>query len=320
MSGFNKFINFTIPFLVGMTTGVVINRKREKQTSEQSAREKHAFQLVENSQDYIYHFQVYPIQKFQYLSPSCDLSLGEGTVQESLQNPRTIFNRIHPEDLHILEKKISGQLDYSEMIIQRWSGKDGKYKWFEEHVTPVYEHGRLVAIQGIMRNIDDKMLLQKDLEHRAIHDSLTSLYNRTHFDSLFSTYDEQDNCPIGIILCDLDGLKLINDKHGHKAGDHLLIETANVLKSMSESHTVVSRIGGDEFAILFIGQESVNHLKEKKKHIKTLLDAYDNQPVHGDIRLSMGYAKTAHSKGQMTKLFAGADEALYRNKAKRKIL
>lgn len=58
------------------------------------------------------------------------------------------FTDIHPDDYNILMKKINGELDYKKGIVQRWKDKDGIYRCFEEFTTPIYENGKIVALQG----------------------------------------------------------------------------------------------------------------------------------------------------------------------------
>ena len=141
-------------------------------------------------------------------------------------NPNTPLEMVHPDDFELMMKKVSGELYYSQSIIQRFQDMDGHYKWFEEYVTPIYENGEIIAIQGIMRNIDDHMALQQDLEYRVLHDGLTDIYNRYYFDQKKQEYNESINSSVGIIVCDLDELMYLNDHFGHKMGDLLIKEFA----------------------------------------------------------------------------------------------
>lgn len=86
------------------------------------------------------------------------------------------------------------------------------------------------------------------MEQLVYFDSLTKLHNRNFYEKqerlLNTLYDK----PIGIIICDLDNLKYINDSFGHMYGDKLLIQFGNLLKNILHSETV-ARYGGDEFVI-----------------------------------------------------------------------
>src|SRR5690606_17391806 len=139
-------------------------------------------QLVELSKDIIYYCEVKPEIKYRYVSPSVNKFMGPGIMEDSYKNPKITFERIHPDDYEILSKKISGDLDYSKPLIQRWKNEKGEYIWFEEYATPIYEKGDLIAVQGIIRNIDEKIKLQQDLEYRIVHDALTDIHNREFFE------------------------------------------------------------------------------------------------------------------------------------------
>ncbi|MFD0620796.1 PAS domain S-box protein [Paenibacillus sp. GCM10027629] len=75
-------------------------------------------------------------------------------------------------------------------MIYRIVNGAGQYITFEEFTTPVYKDGEVVAFQGILRNITDKLKLQEELEYRITHDSLTGVYNREFIERLIEKYDK----------------------------------------------------------------------------------------------------------------------------------
>ena len=270
--------------------------------------------LVEHSRDISYYCELKPVLKYRYLSPAINCILGPDVVEESMHNPYTAFERIHPDDLPVLLKKASGELEYDTPIIQRWRNDAGKYIWFEEYATPIYKNGDIVAIQGIIRNISDKIKLQKQLEYKVSHDVLTSLYNREYFETMMARYDHQINASISILIFDLDDLKKINDQYGHKVGDHLIKETAGILKSFSNDDVIASRIGGDEFAILLVNSASqqAETLMAAIQSKIDLLNSDENRLYK--INLSKGFAFDHSSLGKMEDLFIEADNLMYREK------
>lgn len=270
--------------------------------------------LVEYSKDIIYYCELKPGFKYRYLSPSINAFLSPNIVEESMRNPYTAFERIHREDLPILMKKTSGELDYNQPIIQRWKNDAGEYIWFEEHATPIYQRGEIVAIQGIIRNISDKVELQKQLEYKVSHDILTSLYNREYFETIMDQYDHQINASISILVFDLDDLKKINDSYGHKVGDNLIKESAAILKSFSNGDVIASRIGGDEFAILQLNSTPAQ-ADSLMAAIRREIDHLNNDENRlYQIHLSKGYAFGHSSIGKMEDLFIEADNQMYREK------
>ncbi len=91
---------------------------------------------------------------------------------------------------------------------------------------------------------------EQNCKHLVTHDGLTGLYNRIFFEDEMSRLERGRQFPISVIVADVDGLKQINDRQGHAAGDDLLKRTASVLKEAFRADEVVARMGGDEFAVL----------------------------------------------------------------------
>jgi diguanylate cyclase (GGDEF)-like protein len=110
------------------------------------------------------------------------------------------------------------------------------------------------------------------LEQLSKTDSLTSLYNRGHFEECINTEFKRairNERELSVILCDIDNFKAINDTYGHKVGDDCLREVAAVLKkSILRAGDVVARYGGEEFIILLIDTT----LKDADKVARSLAD------------------------------------------------
>lgn len=197
-----------------------------------------------HAKDVIYIFEVKPTFRFRYISPSLDLYLGEGVVAKNYENPDDCFRRIHPDDYQLLMNKVSGNMSYDEAISQRWRTNDGRYLRFEEYTTPIYKNGEIVAVQGIIRNVEAAVMKREELEYESRHDELTGVLNRRAFNEALDRLSQK---AIGLIVIDLNDLKKINDNEGHSAGDLLLQKVGFLLQELS---TDVYRIGGDEFVVL----------------------------------------------------------------------
>ena len=98
--------------------------------------------------------------------------------------------------------------------------------------------------------ITDRRQAERLLQYQNYHDTLTGLYNRTFFEEEMQRIDKRSEGSVGLIMLDLDGLKLINDTLGHEQGDILLSSAAHILSTSFRSEDIVARIGGDEFAVL----------------------------------------------------------------------
>ena len=106
-----------------------------------------------------------------------------------------------------------------------------------------------VALRALATSIDQRERLRIELEHRANHDSLTGLANRTLFTR---TLDRAlaDGAPVAVLLIDLDDFKAVNDSIGSENGDELLRQVSRRITTASQATVVGARLGGDEFAVM----------------------------------------------------------------------
>jgi diguanylate cyclase (GGDEF)-like protein/PAS domain S-box-containing protein len=135
--------------------------------------------------------------------------------------------------------------------------KDGAQFWTELSGQGLRDlDGNVSHTIIVYRDITEKRLSQERLSFEAAHDPLTGAFNRRFFmravdDALRDL--QSRNAAHGLIFFDLDGFKPINDRHGHEAGDRLLIELTATLGARLRDGDVFGRIGGDEFALLLYG-------------------------------------------------------------------
>jgi two-component system cell cycle response regulator len=119
-------------------------------------------------------------------------------------------------------------------------------------VYPIMSRG--VRERGKLQKMTESLSVRSlTLEHAAVTDSLTGMYNRRYFDEALAEYLQafgHIDKPIGMVILDLDHFKAVNDTHGHDVGDKVLRHVAECLRVFTRYHDVLARLGGEEFAIL----------------------------------------------------------------------
>lgn len=155
------------------------------------------------------------------------------------------------------------------------------------------------------------------LNYQANHDSLTSIYNRTAFNTRIRLIEKDGAvAPCCLVLVDLDDFKTLNDTLGHDAGDVVLSKIAHDLKQSPLEGEAAYRLGGDEFAILIDNTPDKKTLTERLdvllRHIRDPL-IIDGKEVH--CTCSIGVAWRGDDSGKTFKtIFKAADSALYQVK------
>lgn len=136
--------------------------------------------------------------------------------------------------------------------------------WFDRHGGRhrIHMHGSVLpdsdggaqAVAYVGTDVTQQRQLQTELRERAETDALTGLRNRaallTAVQTALVPSLTRSGDQVGLLFCDLDGFKKVNDRHGYLVGDALLIEVGQRLLSLTRPPQVVSRLGGDEFVVL----------------------------------------------------------------------
>ena len=221
-----------------------------------------------------------------------------------------------------------GKIERSGTFCVEWLGVP--LKTAEDHVFGVLavqthkEDGRFTQkdkeILSFVSNQVAMAIRRKQDETRlrefSFRDSLSGLYNRRYFEEEMRRMDKRRQGSVGLIVLDVDGLKLVNDIFGHDSGDMLLSNVAKLLTSCFRDQDVVARIGGDEYAVLLHDADS-DAVKAACQRVqkRILIENLDNyQPL---LSLSIGSAVSDDPKITMRELFKQADNYMYREKLDR---
>ncbi|MDF2569303.1 MAG: diguanylate cyclase domain protein [Sporomusa sp.] len=158
----------------------------------------------------------------------------------------------------------------------------------------------------------DNTRLKLHLEYLSFHDKLTGLYNRAYFEKEIQRIENESLYPAGIIVCDLDGLKMVNDTWGHDAGDEFIVAAATLIKSAVPANAVAARIGGDEFGIIISGSvtQAVDQAGIK---LKQELERYNAASPNIPLGVSIGWAASAEPV-EVIEIFKQADSQMYHDK------
>lgn len=160
----------------------------------------------------------------------------------------------------------------------------------------------------------------KELQHLAVHDTVTGLYNRYEFEKRLSFALKYSSKAAGqSFMCyvDLDQFKIVNDTSGHAVGDELLKHISLILQKGVGEKDIVARLGGDEFGILFVGksQEEVVKMAEKiLRSIKEYRFSHDGKVFV--VGASMGMVPIERECCSLVDIISAADAACYEAKEK----
>jgi diguanylate cyclase (GGDEF)-like protein len=174
----------------------------------------------------------------------------------------------------------------------------------------------------LVEEVAERERAEAQVRHQATHDMLTGLPNRTLFHDRLRTAIQRaprHGTGFALALLDVDGFKQVNDRHGHPAGDALLIVIAERLRQHLRVNDSVARLGGDEFALILEDISDTGSLLDRCRTIGAMLaEPYPLQGRNGDfvanVSASIGITYHDDSAGNDEALIQAADRALYQAK------
>ena len=251
---------------------------------------------------------------FLDVNPATERILGR-TRAELLKKPFISF--VHPDDVARTIEAVKS-LSTGQSLVgfrNRYQAADGTYRWMCWNSVPDVRR-RITYASG--RDETDRVAFEMERDQLAYNDLVTGLPNRASFltrtsRALAAAHAAQTE--LAVILFDLDGFKAVNDAYGHSAGDAVLRELAQRVRSVLREADLVARIGGDEFTILLqahVGSLDVDIAVRKIE--STFCEPLRVLGHEMQVNASIGVARYPQDGDTTEALLARADEAMYRAK------
>ncbi len=255
-----------------------------------------------------------------YCSPAVNTALGHMPMLESAEQ---LLSQVHPEDHpQVLSSIVPVVVDGTRsrgFVECRLRRSDDSYGWFEVQAVGQLAERALEGAVLTLHDVSERRELTDRLQQQAHHDTLTGLPNRALLmERIEAALVAGPSRSFGLLLLDLDDFKVINDRHGHAAGDVVLTVIGQRLTGLVRASDTVARLGGDEFAVLVDGATpDVRAVAER------LTEAVERPVVAGGrrfhVRTSIGAVIAADLPSESAQsLLSHADIALYEAKARDK--
>ncbi|MCR4419300.1 MAG: diguanylate cyclase [Clostridia bacterium] len=249
--------------------------------------------------------------KFETVNPQFE-QLSGYTLEELVG--RDSLSLVFPEDREKVRQEAVRMLKGGEARPYefRLVTKGGGLRWVEETVASWEHEGRRVTLGSVI-DVTEKKRFAERLEYISLHDQLTGLYNRAHFEEQLGRLARPEDFPVSVIMADVNGLKLVNDSLGHHRGDELLVACARILQHTLRRSDVVARVGGDEFVALLPNTDEATGAAIVRR-LQAAIEEYNRR--HTDLPLSVSFGlATAHTPGEsLRQAYRQADDRMYREK------
>ena len=296
----------------------------EKLRAENEKLTKEKFEVFKKYKDYDQFFTTFDeaiFFSYDYSNHKYFFSKGVekliGFTQTQLNNNETIVKQvIHKDHIPILED-IQIELGLGNAVRRELKivhPEQGE-KWVLFKAQPFKSSdGLMEKVNGQFEDITRQKELEIELKRMAFFDELTDIPNRKMLDrqiqkALVRSKRHKHN--FSIMFIDLDDFKKVNDTLGHDAGDQLLIDVVSRIDSCIREEDLISRIGGDEFIVMFeeTGKEEIEQIA--KRMIESVAEPYTLNDQNASISLSIGISMYPDDGEDKDTLIKAADKAMY---------
>ncbi|MGV6825921.1 MAG: putative bifunctional diguanylate cyclase/phosphodiesterase [bacterium] len=234
------------------------------------------------------------------------------------------LQHIHPEDEPGFSTALKAHLAEPDEHFEheiRVRSSDGEYRWMLVRGLAVSNgQERAYRMAGSMTDVNERKLAENRLLYDAFHDALTGLPNRALFvdrlEQAMYAFQRDNNRRYAVLYFDLDRFKNINDSLGHSVGDQLLVSIARRLQGVIRPSDTLSRLSGDEFAVLLNDVDGEDDAMRVTERVHALLGEefmIDGNAIYPSA--SIGIVLAARQYGDPEEVIRDADLAMYRAKA-----
>ena len=320
-------VSFLIPSLIEYRKMKILSDKNSDLLTHNDELQQRVEQLTQNKrflQDRVSEYKNI-IKELDVFVFALDLKTNKSFLFPTMQKSRTneemdgiylIEENVHPEDRmyfrKMSEKWSSGQFPAFEY---RSTQLNGEIRWKELRPTPILNSvGDIERVSGIIIDITERKTQEEKLTQMAFYDNLTDLPNRlmlkNHLKKVLSRAKRKDH-DFAIMFLDLDGFKDVNDSLGHDVGDALLKDVSIRLTASVREEDFVSRIGGDEFIIVF-EETSIEELEGiTSQIIQNIGNPYYLSNKEACVTPSIGISIFPDHGDEIDSLVDHADKAMY---------
>ena len=231
-----------------------------------------------------------------------------------------LLDTVHPEEvagMHAAMARAARQPGVSETQELRLRFGD-VVRWIEGTMVDRFDDPTVGGLVVTFRDITDRRLAQEDLRRRAMYDQLTGLASRETLKAVAAELlpAASRGCPVSLLYCDLDRLKVVNDSLGHHVGDDVISAVADRWSALLPTRATLSRFGGDEFVVCYPHErgrrDAMEFAEALLRDLRTPLRIADHELT---VSASIGVTTIESPDVTIDEALRDADAALYVAKA-----
>lgn len=260
-------INITLLLLLNFTFTLLYQQTARRNRNIQ---ENYLYELAENAVDIVFYYSLQPYPRFTFISPSVETIVGY-KQSEFYKNPLLHIELTHEEDRDIIRKAFSMEAVSVNKNFIRWQRRDGDFIYLEFHNTPIFSGDKLIAIEGILRDITDRKLVEQEM-----------IDSKKAKQILLSYISHELKTPITYIVGYAEALQknLFEKEEDKQNAIDLISQKSIFLQRLVDDLFQLSKMESNQFSFEFM-QTKVYHL------YKILDEKYRNDVISSNIKYKM---------------------------------